>query len=76
MVFHLQKQLNERSMRSGPFYSATTYQPSAPYSNLNRELPSQLSNNSSISTSRVALSSTNLRQEKIADKYEPNIKRY
>ena len=76
MIVHLQKQFSERSMRGGPFYSSTSYQPSTPYSNLNRELPSQLSANTNISTSRIALSTANIRQEKVSDKYEPNIKRY
>lgn len=48
-----------------------------PYSGLNRELPSQLSANSNISTSRIASSLNNvpLTKDKI-DKYEPNIRRY
>ena len=71
MVVHLQKQLNERTVRSTPFYpTSSTYQPTAPYS-VNRELPSSLSTNSNISPSRVAA-----RGDKVYDKYEPNIKRY
>jgi hypothetical protein len=58
MVSYLQKQINDKPLRSVP-YSTSLYQPSVPYSGLNRELPSQLSANSNISTSRVVHSTLN-----------------
>lgn len=78
MVVYLQKSLNERpALRTTPYYS-NIYQPTPPYSGVNRELPSQLSANSSVSTSRVAITS-NINRDKPVDRterYEPNIKRY
>lgn len=68
MVVYLQKSLNERpALRTTPYYS-NIYQPTAPYSGVNRELPSQLSANSNVTTSRVALSTNNLTKEKTGER--------
>jgi hypothetical protein len=71
----LQKSLNERpALRTNSNYTGS-YQPTLPHSGVNRELPSQLSTNSNVSTSRVT---TNLNNPSAvrSDKYEPNIRRY
>ena len=75
MVIHLQKQMNQPSSYRVGSHSST-YHPPAPYSNVGRELPSQLSANSHVSTSRATYSTQNIRQDKPQDKYEPNIRRY
>jgi hypothetical protein len=66
MVAYLQKGLNERSLRPGGSYQPTTFNSSY------REMPSQLSNNSNVSTSRIALTGNTTG----GGKYEPTIKRY
>lgn len=76
MVAYLQKSLNERPGLRTNYYPPTSYQPTATnasYSALNRDLPSQLSTNSNIGNSRTALTSS---QQRVPEKYEPNIKRY
>lgn len=58
MVAYLQKSLNERpGLRTPAYYPTTnnTYQPSMSYSGINREMPSQLSTNSNVGSSRIAL---------------------
>jgi len=57
MVVYLQKSLNERPGLRTPAYYPTTnsYQPSMSYSGINREMPSQLSTNSNVGSSRIAL---------------------
>jgi hypothetical protein len=70
----LQKSLNERPpLRTTSNYTGN-YQPTIPYSGVNREIPSQLSTNSIASTSRVTSNISN--QTAKTDKYEPNIRRY
>ncbi len=83
LVMALQKSLNERAPLRTPANYTLPYTPSIPYSGLNRELPSQLSTNSNVSTSRVTstqnppLHNPPLHNPSSrGDKYEPNIKRY
>ena len=71
----LQKSLNQRpALRTASNYTGT-YQPSIPYTGANRELPSQLSTSSNVSTSRVATNLNNPTPGR-TEKYEPNIRRY
>jgi len=74
LVMALQKSLNLRPpLRTTSNYTGN-YQSTIPYSGVNRELPSQLSSNSIISTSRVTSNISNPTVK--TDKYEPNIRRY
>jgi hypothetical protein len=56
MVAYLQKSLNERpGLRTPAYYPTNNYQTSMSYSGINREMPSQLSTNSNVGNSRIAL---------------------